>query len=126
MNELQQKQLALLNETLAHYNSTNRSVGAVQQECKYYSNDTTGCAIGRLIEDKELCKKLDNLVHSSVNDSEVWKLLPESVKQYEQSFLDSLQSLHDTDVFWNEFGVTSKGESMVNAMKEKFGLAPAE
>ncbi len=58
MTELQTKQLALLEDTVKFFNSKNRAYDALTEKC-YYSHpiDGRGCAIGRLIEDKELCKE---------------------------------------------------------------------
>ncbi len=125
MTELQTKQLALLEDIIKFFNSENRCTDN-QDCCKYYFEGKEGCAIGRLIPDKELCKKLDLGIGeyntSGVSNIEVFKLLPKELQYYEQEFLYRLQRLHDIKENWNSSGLTEKGQFITEDIKETFGL----
>jgi hypothetical protein len=98
--KLKQKRLEMLEDTCKHYNSLNRSqeqVAGLPKACKYFpvSDKTEGCAIGRLIKDKELCKEFDNTIGSSVNSNYIFKKLPTELQDLGQDFLRDVQRLHD-------------------------------
>lgn len=139
MKDLKIKRLELLNETIAHYTSKNRSVltktfenidGVVlpSGRCLYFppNENSEGCAIGRKIEDKELCKKLDTGNYGSVSQTKTFNELPESLRVLGQSFLGAVQSLHDGEGFWNEGGLSYKGEEMATIIKKQFDLLEVE
>ncbi len=114
---IKQKRLALLDETAAHFNSKNRS--ATPNGCFYGG---IGCAIGRKIEDKELCAKLDEKWDSeqgsSVGNCAVFRKLPGDLRKLGQSFLRDLQLLHDTDHNWDSKGLTLDGHEAYEAIKK--------
>jgi hypothetical protein len=120
MNDLQKRQLVVLEETVKTYNSNNRAQGP--NSCVYHKEGTPGCAVGRLIEDKQLCIKLDSFSDSSVDSDEIFELLPEEVKDLGQRFLVRLQRLHDDMYNWDESGITDEGKNRVNHIKQDFGL----
>jgi hypothetical protein len=124
MTELQQKQLALLNDTCQFFNSNNRCTIRDGLQCVYVNENEEGCAIGRLIEDKKLCKKLDLGFEGKFGVSElrIFDLLPPDLKEYGQDFLSRLQSLHDRRQNWTPTGLSELGERRVNLVKEIFGL----
>jgi hypothetical protein len=102
MNKLQLLQMGLLVSTAQHYNHKNLG-RKTNGSCSYEA----GCAVGRLISNKELCKKLDDRDSSSVSD--VFSRLPKSVQKYGKSFLADLQKLHDNDSHWDNKGLTVSG-----------------
>jgi len=120
MTELQQKQLALLEDTIKFFNSENRA--EYNGKCTYHTEDGRGCAIGRLIPDKELCKKFDALEDSPVYEERVFSNLPDNVKEYGKFFLSELQKLHDHTECWSINGLSSIGEVKVQKIKHAFDL----
>ena len=125
MTELQQKQLALLEDTVKFFNSENRCINQYGG-CNYYLEGKEGCAIGRKIEDKELCKELDKGLgpdlESAVDKISVFNRLPDNLKELGQKFLYRLQRLHDDGENWIRSGISSKGEIIVKDIKETFNL----
>ena len=107
--DIKQRRLAVLNEACNHFNSTNRSKDEINGGCFYYppTPSSEGCAVGRLIKDKELCKSLDAMDDTGVE--QVFDYLPNDVQELGKAFLNSLQLLHDTSRFWNEKGLTEEG-----------------
>ena len=69
----------LLENTINHFNSTNRSVTPVGYGCKYRTRDGKGCAIGRELDEK-LANSLDKLPSSVVKNETVFNLLPQRLK----------------------------------------------
>ena len=128
--ELQIKQLAFLNETCSHFNLSNRST-TDEYGCQYYPahDETEGCAIGRKIADKDLCKKLDNNFKNefknpttSVKHKEIFDLLPSELKELGQSFLQAIQGLHDTEHYWTLEGLSNDGKTRKEEIITKFDL----
>jgi hypothetical protein len=108
-----QQHIDLLNETAAFYNSKNRSVKYIApSQCTFFNEGTSpGCAIGRLIKDKELCKQLDYMTLTELRSfAEIYELLPPELKEYNQEFLIDLQALHDKPENWNESGLSEIGK----------------
>lgn len=125
MEEQQKKQLDFLNETIAHYNSKNRC--EINKRCKYSPIEgvSEGCAVGRHITDKELCKHLDDLSakdNGSVNIKEVFDLLPKNLQELSQRFLGNIQQLHDNPYNWTETGLSIEGLNYVRHIKQIFSL----
>lgn len=118
---LKEKQLKVLNDTINAFNSTNRCTNE-KGDCQYYMEGKQGCAVGRLIEDKELCKQLDLGINCGISSHEVFKQLPIELKDLTQDFLYKLQDLHDNFHYWNEKGLTQSGLIKVQGIKIEFGL----
>ncbi len=123
METLKEKQLKVLNDTVAIYNKNNRSI--IDGKCLYFMEGTIGCAVGRLIADKELCKQLDGLDNGETTGvGVVFDKLPSDVKQLGVDFLKELQNLHD-DVYtryWDDNGLSIKGVEFVERIKQVFEL----
>lgn len=119
--------IKLLNDTISHFNSTNRSTKS-DGDCTYVAHypETQGCAIGRLIADKELCKKLDAISGDdgggSVKNPRVFNMLPKELQDLGQDFLLEIQCLHDNGNYWDENGIAESGLNEVNRIKLKFEL----
>lgn len=125
--------LALLNETITHYseNVNRRCVttnGEGRFKCKYSgttieNSESDGCAIGRLLTPElriELDTKYGDTIPSGVED--IWEYLPDEIKGYGKAFLVDLQKLHDEISFWNNEGLTERGNFHVEAIKGKYCL----
>lgn len=104
----------LLNDTINHYNSNNRS-SSISGQCYYYpvSDKSEGCAIGRLIKDKELCKDF-----GCRNLSDVFEQIPNELQELGKEFLMELQNLHDLKENWNENGLSENGKEQAEFIRE--------
>lgn len=123
--KLKELRIELLNETVSFYNFNNRSVDVETKNCFYYLEGKEGCAIGRKISDKELCKELDKRISSGcsgVNNSIVFNSLPEELKILGQRFLSYIQGLHDANSYWDESGLSELGKTQVDYIKKNFNL----
>ncbi len=110
MEKIKEKQLSILNDTISHYNSNNRSY--INGSCVYYPTENSeGCAVGRLVKDKELCKALGT---SSVNN--IFSSLPDDIKELGHDFLNDLQQLHDNKDNWDGHGLSEKGKNAVERL----------
>jgi hypothetical protein len=121
MKTLEEKRLVFLNDTIKHFNTNNRCVKVTA--CRYtpIENKSDGCAIGRHLTLK-LAKELDNRTLPSVSNENVFKKLPDNLKELGQSFLSDIQNLHDTEFYWYEKGVSFQGEKRVEELKNKYEL----
>lgn len=117
MTKLQIEQLQVLADTALHFNSKNRSVISERDGGCIYAG--RGCAVGRLIPDKELCAKLDAGPLVGITSSSVWAQIPEDVKRLRMGFLADLQNLHDHECNWYPEGLTDKGLEAVNEIAKK-------
>lgn len=113
---LKEKQLAFLNETIAHYNSKNRCVD-LKLGCVYAPTQTSaGCAIGRHLP-LELAQGFDQLAKDNqgcpdgigwgVSADRIYSKLPESLKELGMTFLARMQSLHDNENNWDSDGLNA-------------------
>ena len=128
MKKLMQKSRTrqeLLDNTVRHFNSTNRSIkDGTLNDCMYRSGDGCGCAIGREISD-DLAKKLNNVSFGIVDN--IFDKLPLRLKNLGVNFLREIQFLHDLSWHWNEVGLSNIGRENVDRICEKFQLKnPAE
>jgi hypothetical protein len=126
-DELKAKRLEFLNETISFYTSENRCIDD-NGNCKYYFEGKPGCAIGRHIEDKELCKNLDSNLPdtffggASVSYDYIFNELPAHLKILGKEFLHMVQQLHDNADNWDINGITIHGDKSINEIKRKFNL----
>ena len=104
---IQQKRLAVLEDTCQYFNLSKRNV--IGRRCLYYpvNESTEGCAVGRLIKDKDLCSTLDNKVGTTVDI--IFILLPKELQELGKQFLVDLQNLHDDKDCWTETGLSEEG-----------------
>lgn len=120
---IEAKRLSVLEDTCTYFNLNNRNVESGTYNCLYYpvSDKTEGCAIGRLIKDKELCKRLDLGIgfdqSKGVSFSEVFKLLPDELQELGKDFLTALQSLHDSGTNWTDMGLSPLGVIQKNNLQ---------
>lgn len=78
------------------------------------TSSSPGCAIGRHIEDKTLCKKWDE---KSVPVQFIFDDLPINLKELGKHFLRLVQALHDNKENWNEAGLTELGKNKIDNIK---------
>lgn len=120
MEDLKTERLKFLQETIEFFNLTNRCVGPDNGNngCLYFKEGTEGCAIGRKIEDKELCKIFDAYPNGAPVGGKVFALLPLELQKYGPDFLDHIQNLHDDERNWDNQGLSKFGENKVLYIKE--------
>lgn len=122
MKEITLKQKEFLKDTISHYNKNNRSSILIDgnDRCTYLSpNDKSeGCAIGRHIRDKELCKRWDELPNPMSSVYSIFDELPEHLKELERYFLLAIQRLHDNPNNWTEKGLSETGKHMANQIEQ--------
>lgn len=123
---LEQKRKEFLDETIAFYNLNNRCADD-EGCCYYYMDGKEGCAIGRHIPDKELCKRLDEMKDgccgSSVGtNNNVFDKLPDNLKELGQTFLHAIQALHDSSIYWTDYGISGYGLKLAKEIRDKFNL----
>ena len=105
MKTINERRLEILEWEKNNRNLNNRSEdGGI---CKY--SGPIGCAVGRLIDDKELCEKLDNSKDGNTGVRSVFDQLPDSVKELGEDFLARLQYLHDNECYWDDAGPNEYG-----------------
>lgn len=123
MSELKRKQLAFLNETIEHFNSSNRCVDPSGFGCRYepIEGKSEGCAIGRKIP-LELAKKLDTYTVSSVYQQDVFDQLPSELQSLGRPFLKDIQTLHDNSAWWVMTGISEEGQQRVTEIKKAYEL----
>lgn len=87
------------------------------------SSYTSGCAIGRWLED-ELCERLEGEV-----DCRVWKiahLLPPWLQEMDWRFLAEVQVLHDELPYWDAMSgyksFNAHGQNRVELIRDLWGL----
>jgi hypothetical protein len=129
MTEQKKAELELLEDTIKHYNISNRAYDGAS--CTYY-DPTTGykCAIGRLLS-KDECEYLkdwgvstiDDFFHiTSCDDGEsiVYKSINEKLSKYTEEFLIWLQDLHDSRPNWDDHGLSEFGQKKVDKFKLEY------
>lgn len=132
MESLSQKQLAFLDDTIKHYNSNNLCIDqdgfcCYSPETLKLGDKSEGCAIGRHLT-KEVALQIDTIpspnydVGTSVENNEIFNLLPVSLKELTQKFLYAIQMLHDNPLNWDEKGLTRCGEDYVKVIKNSYSL----
>jgi len=130
MEDIKQKKLQLLEETVATYNLNNRCADE-SGKCHYSPKSlglegiSPGCAIGRLLA-PELQEQFDNTQPQSGADlvsslpigfNSLFKRLPEDLQTLGKQFLSDLQNLHDWKGYWDENGITEEGLGKVQQIK---------
>ncbi len=78
----------------------------------YYNNEKPGCAIGRHIDDKDLCKDLDAGLVKSISFTSNFNRLPQKLQDLTKNFLVCVQILHDTEGNWNSQGISEAGKKI--------------
>ena len=125
MKSLETRRRKLLRETVSFFNFKNRCIDAKLGKCFYYKRGKAGCAIGRLIEDKKICRKMDK-IYGAIDNNDIFSLLPENLKELGQNFLIHIQELHDLDENWNsegdKLGLSKVGKESVKKIKVVFKL----
>jgi hypothetical protein len=122
MKTIQERRLEILKWEKENRTSQNRAVNnrAIDSETCLYSGEI-GCGVGRLIEDKDLCARLDSFGgDAGVCNHLVFEQLPDNVKELGQGFLQDLQKLHDDGHYWTPDGLSDDGNGFITVLEEKW------
>lgn len=84
--------------------------------CSYLMDDGRKCAIGRHILPGTYNKMCENQSAYSIITTRP-SMFPDWMQQLDKSFVNSVQSLHDGTLFWDEKGLTPRGLRQLNALK---------
>ena len=113
---IKERRKQILEDTINHYNSTNRAA-TEKGRCYYYDHKTgRRCAIGRLLAEEEAIA-LQGIGLGGCQVRAISYYLPESVFELGIHFLSMLQSLHDKATYWNEEGLSESGKEFVEDIK---------
>lgn len=106
ISDIKERRKAFLFDTANFYNSKNRAVIS-HGYCSYApTGNSPGCAIGRHLDrDSILLQDGKNYpVYYYENSLPFW------MKEMGMAFLTRVQCFHDTEVCWNEMGLTLEGK----------------
>jgi hypothetical protein len=118
MKTIKERRLEILKWEKENRTSQNRAVNN-SLACLY--SGEIGCGVGRLIEDKDLCARLDSLGGGAgVGRQQVFEQLPENVRELGQDFLKDLQKLHDDGQYWTPDGLSDDGNDFMTVLEEKW------
>lgn len=117
METIEQKRLALLDETVEYYTTHSRATilkpDGTNTFCSYVATEgNDGCAIGRKIS-PELRAKLQVSNSTVGGDYDTYIALPTELQELGREFLSELQCLHDGRELWD------KKEENGNVLTEK-------
>jgi hypothetical protein len=118
MKTIQERRLEILKWEKDNRTSQNRAINNTLA-CLY--SGEIGCGVGRLIEDKDLCARLDSFGGvAGVCNHLVFEQLPENVKELGQRFLMDLQKLHDFGHYWTPNGLSDDGNDFMTVLEMKW------
>ena len=102
-----------LDDTIAHFNSTNRSENF--EGCLYRGPNGLRCAVARLVTDEMLDKLVENT-------------MPRDYMEFgkDSRFLEALQGLHDWSQYWNTEGLSRIGEEDAQHIRDTYDLGGAD
>ena len=116
MNELQQRQLDFLENTVKYYSEDTSRRAADNYSCRYRTSDGRKCAIGRHIPDELYNEKIEE---HSIFEIFKYECIPDELKELGGIFLCDIQYLHDKNFNWENCGLSSTGEEWVYFIKNK-------
>lgn len=116
--------IGLIEETVAYYGSDPVGRRAIDRDtniCMYVTDDDRHCAVGRCFNDTGMEKygdaraSYDTLLGMKQDLNEYFK---DQYKGFSNDTWRNLQTLHDTNEFWGESGLSGKGGAYVDALIE--------
>lgn len=117
----------IIEETAAFYNTSNR--GMISSVCVYNNNLGDKCAVGRCMNEFGLLKFGDFRGNVSAVKAECMEkrygdgldcILKEDYQNHPVEFWSSLQSFHDYNRNWDEYGLTKVGLAAKERLLEKW------
>lgn len=121
---LKERQESFLNATIEYYGKDPSKFRCLDDYlgCRYRpieNTETKGCAIGRYLNcDTQISLDAIGAIDDVYLDSKE-NLLPEWMRDLGENFLMDVQTLHDTNAYWNDSGLSSKGKDWANHIKKR-------
>lgn len=120
-------QTEFLLDTLRYYCEDTSRRCEVNGSCRYHPSslklsNSEGCAIGRHLPE-DLALKFDS--RGTVGVDMIFDELPDNLRSLEESFLDSVQGLHDGELTWNikdGKGLTEIGKGRLSQLIKYYEL----
>ena len=112
----------IIEETAAYYDADTSRRGRDDKDgtCMYFNAvNNTSCAVGRCaIDPKHLQEVAEDIEQQSIFDSEKRfdSFLKPEYRGHKTNFWVVLQGFHDCDDYWDEKGLTEKGERRKEAI----------
>jgi len=118
MDELQQRQLDFLEDTVKYYSEdTSRRAVKFSGGCFYRTDDGRKCAIGRHIPDELYNESIENKVIYSIIE---FGCISDELRELGMLFLSYVQELHDSNVYWvSGEGLSIEGGKRVDYIKRR-------
>jgi hypothetical protein len=122
MNEIQQKQLKILEDTFSYYTeNVSRRTFSIDKNgwetCLYFDSNTNNmCAIGRYLGDMYIPEMENKAVE------EIFNILPDELQSLGSRFLRSIQTFHDEDSYWCDNGITNTGLAYYKRVKNNIEI----
>ena len=119
MDELQQRQLDFLEDTVKYYSedTSRRAVTIGGSYCYYRTDDGRKCAIGRHIPDELYDVSIENKSICSIIGFEC---ISDELRELGMLFLMNVQELHDSDWYWvSGEGLSTEGGKWVYYIKRR-------
>ena len=111
-----EKQIPLLNEMLTElketveYYSQDTSRRAISHGACSYMIEDRKCAIGRMLSEEDIARLESRGMLDDTALIDIWDIVETPrVKNLPRKFLDALQDLHDSDLYWDGNGITERG-----------------
>lgn len=113
----------VLQDTINFYTLENRALNSLGK-CAYLTEDGKRCAIGRYLKkgQKKILKEYYDSVLALMNDDFFEKSIPKWMFKLPNSFLYSIQVLHDNRVNWTNTGLSETGIKKVKVICEEYHI----
>lgn len=119
--------LEIIDETVNFYNLSNRAMSGLG--CFYHTQNGKQCAVGRCLKDSDAFQEMigKEYMYSSqsiddLSDSGLTldDFLKDEYKGHDIEFWKGLQLLHDSEIFWNNEGLSHWGVDEVKRLRLKY------
>ena len=113
----------IINIAANHYNEKNR--GRTNDGCRYITNDGRMCAVGMCMTDEALEDFKHHYgdvftVQAMIKSKSIDNILKDEFRGHSTSFWKELQRFHDTDMNWDDEGMSDSGREFYCELKMMF------
>jgi hypothetical protein len=126
MTTIEERRLNFINEKLGYFieDPSRRAYNQKTESCMYWDKSTGNkCLIGMEIPKEKYNKAYEGkslTFENSLRKNSVFDLLPVEVQELGVYFLKRCQCLHDEESYWDEDGLSDRGESKLASIKAKY------
>ena len=121
MTTIEERRLNFLNEKLGYFieDPSRRAYNQKTESCMYWDKSTGNkCLIGMELPEEKYNEAYEG--KSLTFKNSVFDLLPVEVQELSKTFLFQCQCLHDEESYWDEDGLSDRGESKLASIKAKY------